>query len=91
MEPESVEHSYGEYSAKELREAGASELFVRFYQHAPEDARVRNQLENIHGLEKLSESPYLAGGFFQLLWEGRREEAIGTADPDNEEIFDKFL
>lgn len=76
-----------EYSAQELREAGASELFISYYQIAPSTASARSEVENsLFDLSDLNERPSRGGGFFEALWSGDEVQAIRRADTNNEEI-----
>lgn len=78
-----------EYSSKDLRAAGASNLFVRYYENAPADASARREVERgPFSLEKLNDQPSLGGGFFAALWKGNMPAARRRADQNNRRILD---
>lgn len=79
------------YTEEELREAGASELFIKFYQNAPKEHPLRRGLEKNQDLELISEKPYIGGPFVKHLWKGNETEVIRTATETENKIFRKFL
>jgi hypothetical protein len=78
-----------EYSSDELRDAGASALFVAYYQTADTDASARREIESgPFSLEELNEKPRLGGGFFAALWNGDEVQALRRADSKNAAILE---
>jgi hypothetical protein len=72
------------FTEDQLRHAGASRLFIEYYNEAEPDASARSEVE--HGpfsLEELNDNPNLGGGFFAALWRGEETEAFGRADSRN--------
>jgi len=77
------------YTINQLINAGASALFIDYYQEADKSASARSTLESgMFTLEKLNESPHLGGGFFQALWNGNKEKAFARADSKNLSILE---
>lgn len=70
-----------------LIEAGASDLFVSYYDTAPERASARHEIDSgPFSLYELADRPHLGGGFFEALWNGNEEQAVWRADNWNREI-----
>lgn len=78
-----------EHNAAELRNAGASELFVNYYLAAPEGASARREVESgPFSLGELNDSPALGGGFFAALWNGNLWKAWRLADSKNATVLE---
>ena len=72
---------------EKLLAAGASELFVRYFNTAPESASARHEIETGRfSLSELGEQPALGGGFFEALWNGEERSAVRRADGRNRGI-----
>jgi hypothetical protein len=77
------------YNGATLASAGASLLFVEYYDEAPSGASARREVESgPFSLDELDESPSLGGGFFEALWEGNTTQAIRRADAANARILE---
>jgi len=78
------------YDDAQLRNAGASTLFVEYYDEAPAGASARREVESgPFSLDDLDEAPTLGGGFFEALWEGDTTQAIRRADSSNAAILER--
>jgi hypothetical protein len=74
-------------SEAELIDAGASDLFVSYYNTAPESASARHEVDTGRfELSELAEKPQLGGGFFEALWNGDERTAVRRADGANRGI-----
>jgi len=74
-------------SEAELIDAGASDLFVSYYNTAPESASARQEVDTGRfELSELAEKPQLGGGFFEALWNGDERTAVRRADGANRGI-----
>ena len=87
METKTTTRKYGN---SELRRAGASSLFVRYYNTADKSASARREVEIGLGLDTLAETPELGGHFFKALWCGDYETALQRADSKNTDILNLF-
>jgi len=77
------------YSEDELREAGASALFVAYYKAADAGATARREVERgPFSLDELDDNPSLGGGFFEALWTGDEVQALRRADGHNSTILE---
>ena len=77
------------YDGSTLENAGASPLFVEYYDEAPTGASARREVESgPFSLDELNQSPALGGGFFEALWEGDTTQAIRRADSSNARILE---
>jgi hypothetical protein len=77
------------YDEATLTNAGASLLFVEYYDEAPTGASARREVESgPFTLDELNQSPSLGGGFFEALWEGDTTQAIRRADSSNARILE---
>jgi hypothetical protein len=82
---------YNSYDETMLENAGASPLFVEYYDEAPAGASARREVESgPFSLDELNQSPELGGGFFQALWEGDTTKAIRRADSSNARILESI-
>ena len=80
---------YNSYDEATLADAGASPLFVEYYDKAPTGASARREVESgPFSLDELNQSPSLGGGFFEALWEGDTTQAIRRADSSNASILE---
>jgi hypothetical protein len=80
---------YNSYDEATLADAGASPLFVEYYDEAPTGASARREVESgPFSLDELNQSPSLGGGFFEALWEGDTTQAIRRADSSNARILE---
>ena len=74
-------------SEAELIDAGASDLFVSYYNTAPESASARREVDDgVFELSELAEKPHLGGHFFEALWSGDVRTAVRRADGANIDI-----
>jgi len=74
-----------------LLAAGASDLFVSYYNTAPERASARHEIDSgPFSLYELAEKPRLGGGFFEALWKGEEQKAFNRADAWNREILNSM-
>ena len=81
-----------ELTNEELRNAGASALFVAYYNEAPTGASARVEVESgPFSLDELADDPYLGGGFFAALWNGDEMRAVSGADGKNLPIMEEVL
>lgn len=68
----------------QLRNAGASRLFIEYYNEAESNASARKEVEQgPFSLEELNDNPNLGGGFFAALWRGEETGAFSRADSRN--------
>jgi hypothetical protein len=79
------------YDNSELRRAGASSLFVRYYNIADKSASARREVEIGLGLDTLAQTPKLGGHFFEALWYGDSKTALARADSANTDILKNAL
>jgi len=76
--------STDELTEQELWNAGASRLFIEYYNEAEPDASARSEVEQgPFTLDELDDNPNLGGGFFAALWRGEESGAFGRADSRN--------
>jgi hypothetical protein len=76
-----------EVSEGELRQSGASSLFVHYYTEAPKSASARAEVEQgPFTLEQLAANPSRGGHFFEALWNGHETRAVQRADGRNRQI-----
>lgn len=82
-------HMTHQYTEAELRDAGASDLFIRYYKAAPPSASARWEVEaGPFDLEELNDRPHVGGHFFSHLWEGDADAAWARADLSNRAILE---
>lgn len=76
-----------DFTESQLRNAGASALFVAYYKAATPNASARREIEQgPFDLEELNDNPSLGGGFFNALWSGDETAALRRADASNAAI-----
>ena len=88
---EAKQNSTDALTEEQLRNAGASALFVAYYKAASPKATARSEVDRgPFTLEELNNSPHLGGGFFKALWNGNEVEARRRADTNNSRILDSL-
>lgn len=78
------------FTEEELRDRGASALFVAYYKEADASASARREVEEgPFTLLALNDAPQLGGGFFEALWTGDETAALRRADSHNARILER--
>jgi hypothetical protein len=89
MEAENTTSERRTFTDEELRNAGASALYIAYYNEAGYKASARSEVERgPFTLEELDNTPNLGGGFFAALWRGYETKAFGRADSKNLSILE---
>jgi hypothetical protein len=89
MEAETTTSESRTYTEQELREAGASALYIAYYNVASAKASARSEVERgPFTLDELNNTPRLGGGFFKALWTGDETAALRRADSSNAAILE---
>ncbi len=78
------------YSTGELRAAGASTLFIDYYNTAPPQASARREVDRSDDIMGIGEDPARGGHFFEYLWKGYTSKAWFRADSLNRQILERL-
>jgi len=77
------------YTTDELRDAGASMLFVDYYNTADPRASARHEVDRREDLSGIASNPSIGGSFFEHLWVGHTGKAWMHADSKNRRILNE--